>query len=220
MHQFIQQLAVNNMKAVAFNNGADTTNNKYNLRVEYFDSTGVQTENQTLQISLTGTTSPELLRQASIDAIVSDAVGQGYSTFTEADIFFAWPNIDVPNSKALSGVLKTGIINGTVTGNTNILTVPSSKEFFTTAFLIRTKTVTALITPPTLSFGDNATPNNIVSSTTLTAVTVANEYKLVVPDSGAVVSPAGNTIKVRVATAAVGTTYDFEVTALGMFKDV
>lgn len=105
-------------------------------------------------------------------------------------------------------------IDGKSTGNTTLVTLDHGYVIYQIHVILTT--VSGLVTGPTFSIGTNSTSfNNLASLVALTALTVVNNVLNIAGASQSVHMSAGDAITVKVNTAAIGTTYNFQVIVVG-----
>lgn len=93
-----------------------------------------------------------------------------------------------------------------------------SQTFVVERMFVRLASATGLVTPPSVSLGQNATSyDDIISSTLLTGLSTAGDYFILTP-SGAVPSiPSSGTLTFNVQVGAVASTYAVDVLVVGYY---
>jgi hypothetical protein len=103
---------------------------------------------------------------------------------------------------------------GTATGATAIFTAP--QPFVVFAIQAVTIGVTGLILGPSISIGTNSSSyNNVLSISLLTSLTALNNaFNLNTSNPGYVIQ-TNEVVYIKVTTAALATTYDFQINLIG-----
>jgi|ERR1043166_1370814 hypothetical protein len=120
-------------------------------------------------------------------------------------------------------VIEANNIDGKTSGAVTVGTANgggASQSFYPVHILIIAHTITALITPVTISVGTNSsTYNNLLAATLLSSSLNATNLMQVLSLAAASPVIAHNTdIKVNVTSIAVGTTYTFDIKIFGWYE--
>jgi hypothetical protein len=114
------------------------------------------------------------------------------------------------------GILATVTgINAKTVAATTLLTVPASATAIVTGLIIRSTTATAITAPPTVGVGVAAGEDDVMPSTALTGLTVANKAWAWMPAGLLNAVTAGQVLSLGVDAASTGTTHTVAVDVLG-----
>lgn len=192
---------------------------RFEYNVDFFNSDGKDGSSLEVHIPLSNITDDENLRTYVKNVVITEATNRSYSGFTEDSILWDSPSL-LNNSgvDALKGYT-TSTINGKSVGNTTVFTNNSGKDFLVTEYWIHPITVTGLGTAPVINIGKTASAyNDIDSSLSLSIAPTAGRYSKQDSLSNSVKVANGESVVVRVATAAIlTTTYDFQVIVRGVY---
>ncbi len=127
--------------------------------------------------------------------------------------------VDENQANALTGVYQVASIDGKTQGNTTLLQNGSGRSFVLTAIDIVLTSVSGLGTPPVVNLGKTAANYaDIVNGFALTNLTGANTFIRPTLLSAPVLIQDGESLVLRVATAAIlTTTYTFTAVARGYY---
>lgn len=166
------------------------------------------TTNAIIMLDTNGTTRTRLYTQG----------GTLYSSASPSQRTVGSDEWDVVSGRAIT----TGI-DGTATGNTPLVlsggatTVPAGRQLIVQQLIVIPTTVTALVTPPTISIGKTAASySDVIVASALTSLSAVNLSTILLPTVGATVLQAGDTLNLRVSVGAVGTAYTFKVIVVGL----
>jgi hypothetical protein len=105
-------------------------------------------------------------------------------------------------------------IDGTATGSTAIVTLPNG--YAVSQLQVISTSISGVILGPTFSIGTNSPDyNNIASLVVLTGLSAANNVLSITGANPAAVFNEDDIIYLKVTTAALATTYDFQIILLG-----
>lgn len=112
---------------------------------------------------------------------------------------------------------QTTVDDGTQTGQTEFPNnIPEGMGFVVNNVIIQPLNIVALITPPTISIGDNSGSfNNVVSAVQLTGIAANKTLQLATVTATKILTSASD-INVNVTVAAVGGTPRFRVILVGV----
>lgn len=103
---------------------------------------------------------------------------------------------------------------GTSTGPTAVFTAPQPFVIF--AIQAVTTSISGLILGPSISLGTNASSyNNILPIEVLTSLSALNNALMLTTTNPAYVMQTNDTLYVNVTTAAIATTYNFQIIVIG-----
>jgi hypothetical protein len=114
------------------------------------------------------------------------------------------------------GILASVVgINAKTVGTTALLTVPASASAVVTRIIVRSTTATAVTAPPTLGVGVAAGEDDVMPSTALTGLTVANKAWAFDPAGLMNVVTTGQVLNLGIDAGSTGTTHTIAVDVLG-----
>lgn len=103
---------------------------------------------------------------------------------------------------------------GTTTGTTAVVTLPN--DFAVSQIQLISKNIAGLLVGPTFSVGTNASSyNNVASLVVVTALSAANNVLNITGSNPTSVLTGGSTIYINITTAALATTYNFQIILIG-----
>jgi hypothetical protein len=109
-------------------------------------------------------------------------------------------------------------IDGTVVGVTNLFTVPTGTKAIITDAVFRLTVVEGFSSPPLIGIGIAEGEDDIFNSCWINVSTVGQFTSMLIEwglKSGTVIGEAGQVIKLGIDTAAIATTYIFDVDLIG-----
>lgn len=197
---------------------------QYSVRYIYFDDSGGNTGpgyGATVAVYHSIVTSYRDLVDEIDAEVVNDMVNnQGFTSFTAEDIVFSIiPKVHDREMRDIAGKLSAEI-DGKSVGNTVVFTNNSGRDFITTNLSVVLTDVSGLGTAPIVNVGKTASSYSDISSTFGLAGLGGSlgKFTQVSISNGASVVADGESITVRVATAAIlTTTYKFKVLVQGTY---
>lgn len=166
------------------------------------------------QISLVG-----VVDNASFIAAIQTAIFGIVGGITAEDIIWGDFNLAGPTDMSgLSGIVSS-TIDGKSVGNTTLFTNNDSRDFWVSSYAILPQTITGLGTAPIVNVGKTASAyNDIDTGLSLAFASQAGQASWRTPASNFVKVANGESLVVRVATAAILTTaYTFKVLVRGVY---
>lgn len=150
--------------------------------------------------------------------IITDAGTNGF-TITHADFLWVCENFLTPEEVEASKGLVSSIIDGKSVGNTTLFTNNTGKDFLVTEYWINPTTITGLGTAPVINLGKTASAyNDVDSGISLAFASNAGKFSKRDALTNSVVVANGESLVIRVATAAILTTaYSFKVMVRGVY---
>lgn len=208
----------------AFVKGAATNPNFGDGRLEYvvsfFDDNGQDGQAFELHVPFANAMGASSSFSTLRDQVLAEAASRSYSGFTENDIILEAGITGFPEAEASNGYL-TAVIDGKSVGNTTVFTNNSGRKFVVNEYAIIPTAITGLGTAPILNLGKTASAyNDIDSGLSLAFASQVDKFSWRIPDNNAVKVNSGESLVIRVATAAILTTaYSFKVLVRGVYID-
>lgn len=208
------------MKAEIYDILTDAEHDMVSVLVYFLDSGNgnalVEDNNVNLTLSAIDLTSNRSWRSAIEAAVI--AHNAGYALAPKDVLWMAPAPIEAYEVEAMNGYT-SALIDGKTVGNTTVFTNSSGKDFVLTEYWILPMTITGLGTAPVINVGKTASAyNDIDSGLALAVASQAGKFTKRDPNANAVKIANGESLVVRVATAAILTTaYTFKVIARGVY---
>lgn len=109
-------------------------------------------------------------------------------------------------------------IDGKSTGQTTIFTTESTwGDFYITDVVFIATSLSALITPSTVSVGANGSANDVITAAILTGLSSATLFHPLSILANPVFVPASTAVKVNVTLGAIATTYTLKAVVTGFY---